>query len=174
MVCVGPRQPWHDIHCKLEGPVAWDLYHNFVQVALFHCLPACLQQHSACRVQNTETIHSKLSCTRITAAVWSFHVPCMRAQTCMVAPADKVACHLVSSFTVESHTIMKLLGGKDGTPCSFAFCGRFSVFPTAFSHIKATWQHMFDCISVKHVLRTYSMCWSLPAIRCQLVADGHD
>ncbi len=30
--CVaGPRQPWHDIHCRLEGPVAWDVYHNFVQ-----------------------------------------------------------------------------------------------------------------------------------------------
>eukprot|EP00891_Asterochloris_glomerata_P005063 jgi/Astpho2/5063/fgenesh1_pm.00071_%23_10_t len=27
----GPRQPWHDIHCRLEGPVAWDVYHNFVQ-----------------------------------------------------------------------------------------------------------------------------------------------
>lgn len=35
VVCAGPRQPWHDIHCKLEGPVAWDLYHNFIQVAFF-------------------------------------------------------------------------------------------------------------------------------------------
>ncbi|MCO5546852.1 hypothetical protein L7F22_000289 [Adiantum nelumboides] len=27
----GPRQPWHDIHCRLEGPVAWDVVDNFEQ-----------------------------------------------------------------------------------------------------------------------------------------------
>ncbi|GBG72657.1 hypothetical protein CBR_g12230 [Chara braunii] len=27
----GPRQPWHDIHAKVEGPVAWDILHNFEQ-----------------------------------------------------------------------------------------------------------------------------------------------
>ncbi|XP_052112018.1 phospholipase D alpha 1-like [Arachis duranensis] len=27
----GPREPWHDIHCKLEGPIAWDIYSTFVQ-----------------------------------------------------------------------------------------------------------------------------------------------
>ncbi|MED6193562.1 hypothetical protein PIB30_020706 [Stylosanthes scabra] len=25
----GPRQPWHDVHCKLEGPIAWDVYDTF-------------------------------------------------------------------------------------------------------------------------------------------------
>ncbi|KAL5199426.1 hypothetical protein ABZP36_020629 [Zizania latifolia] len=25
----GPREPWHDIHSKLEGPVAWDVLRNF-------------------------------------------------------------------------------------------------------------------------------------------------
>ncbi|KAE9445989.1 hypothetical protein C3L33_22116, partial [Rhododendron williamsianum] len=29
-LCVG-REPWHDIHCKLEGPVAWDVLYNFEQ-----------------------------------------------------------------------------------------------------------------------------------------------
>ena len=29
--CAGPSQPWHDIHCKLEGPVATDVLVNFVQ-----------------------------------------------------------------------------------------------------------------------------------------------
>ncbi|EFJ35104.1 hypothetical protein SELMODRAFT_165923 [Selaginella moellendorffii] len=27
----GPREPWHDIHSKLEGPVAWDVLRNFEQ-----------------------------------------------------------------------------------------------------------------------------------------------
>jgi phospholipase D1/2 len=27
----GPREPWHDIHCQLEGPVAWDVLYNFEQ-----------------------------------------------------------------------------------------------------------------------------------------------
>ncbi|MED6173243.1 Phospholipase D [Stylosanthes scabra] len=27
----GPREPWHDVHCKLEGPIAWDVYSTFVQ-----------------------------------------------------------------------------------------------------------------------------------------------
>ncbi|KAF7817249.1 phospholipase D alpha 1-like [Senna tora] len=27
----GPREPWHDIHCRLEGAVAWDVLTNFHQ-----------------------------------------------------------------------------------------------------------------------------------------------
>ncbi|KAM7276661.1 hypothetical protein ACFE04_018527 [Oxalis oulophora] len=27
----GPRAPWHDIHCKIEGPAAWDVLYNFEQ-----------------------------------------------------------------------------------------------------------------------------------------------
>lgn len=27
----GPRQPWHDIHCRLQGPVATDVLVNHVQ-----------------------------------------------------------------------------------------------------------------------------------------------
>lgn len=27
----GPREPWHDIHCRLEGPIAWDVLSNFEQ-----------------------------------------------------------------------------------------------------------------------------------------------
>ncbi|XP_042488526.1 phospholipase D alpha 1-like [Macadamia integrifolia] len=27
----GPREPWHDIHCRLEGPIAWDVLHTFEQ-----------------------------------------------------------------------------------------------------------------------------------------------
>ncbi|XP_006650874.2 phospholipase D delta-like [Oryza brachyantha] len=27
----GPRQPWHDLHCKVEGPAAFDILTNFEQ-----------------------------------------------------------------------------------------------------------------------------------------------
>ncbi|XP_022730216.1 phospholipase D alpha 1-like [Durio zibethinus] len=27
----GPREPWHDMHCRLEGAVAWDVLFNFEQ-----------------------------------------------------------------------------------------------------------------------------------------------
>ncbi|KAL7641190.1 UNVERIFIED_CONTAM: hypothetical protein RMT77_008328 [Armadillidium vulgare] len=27
----GPREPWHDIHCRLEGPVTQDLLSNFIE-----------------------------------------------------------------------------------------------------------------------------------------------
>ena len=41
--CSGPREPWHDIHCRLKGPVVHDLLLNFVdrwrqQEAADNCL----------------------------------------------------------------------------------------------------------------------------------------
>lgn len=27
----GPREPWHDIHCRLQGPVAHDVFLNFYE-----------------------------------------------------------------------------------------------------------------------------------------------
>ncbi|KAL5787330.1 hypothetical protein ACOSP7_004279 [Xanthoceras sorbifolium] len=29
--CRSPRQPWHDLHCKIEGPAAYDILTNFEQ-----------------------------------------------------------------------------------------------------------------------------------------------
>lgn len=26
-----PREPWHDLHCKIEGPAAYDVLKNFEQ-----------------------------------------------------------------------------------------------------------------------------------------------
>lgn len=26
---MGPREPWHDLHCRVEGPVARDVVTNF-------------------------------------------------------------------------------------------------------------------------------------------------
>lgn len=28
-VDIGPRQPWHDIHCCIEGPITWDVVRTF-------------------------------------------------------------------------------------------------------------------------------------------------
>lgn len=27
----GPREPWHDVHARIEGPVVWDVLYNFEQ-----------------------------------------------------------------------------------------------------------------------------------------------
>lgn len=27
----GPREPWHDLHCKIEGPAVYDVLTNFEQ-----------------------------------------------------------------------------------------------------------------------------------------------
>lgn len=27
----GPRQPWHDLHCRIDGPAAYDVLTNFEQ-----------------------------------------------------------------------------------------------------------------------------------------------
>lgn len=27
----GPREPWHDVHSRIEGPAAWDVHYNFEQ-----------------------------------------------------------------------------------------------------------------------------------------------
>lgn len=31
VAAAGPRLPWHDQHCRLEGPPAFDVLCNFVQ-----------------------------------------------------------------------------------------------------------------------------------------------
>ncbi|KAH7287656.1 hypothetical protein KP509_32G068000 [Ceratopteris richardii] len=28
---IGPREPWHDVHARIEGPCAWDVLYNFEQ-----------------------------------------------------------------------------------------------------------------------------------------------
>ncbi|BFI25228.1 phospholipase D1/2 [Marchantia polymorpha subsp. ruderalis] len=31
IACGGPREPWHDIHSRIEGEAAWDILYNFEQ-----------------------------------------------------------------------------------------------------------------------------------------------
>ena len=31
MLSLGPREPWHDIHSKVEGRIAYDVYLNFYE-----------------------------------------------------------------------------------------------------------------------------------------------
>ncbi|XP_021275819.1 phospholipase D alpha 1-like [Herrania umbratica] len=47
----GPREPWHDIHCKLEGPIAWDVLYNFEQRWLRQ---ARWKKHLLLRLDNLE------------------------------------------------------------------------------------------------------------------------
>ena len=28
---IGPREPWHDIHSKVEGSIAYDVFENFAE-----------------------------------------------------------------------------------------------------------------------------------------------
>ncbi|KAF2283032.1 hypothetical protein GH714_043371 [Hevea brasiliensis] len=68
----GPREPWHDIHCKLEGPVAWDVLYNFEQrwkkqVGESFLIPQqTLEEYTTahCRCCNHRTlIHGMSSCS---------------------------------------------------------------------------------------------------------------
>ena len=35
---LGPREPWHDIHCELNGPIAHDVFMNFYERWLRQCI----------------------------------------------------------------------------------------------------------------------------------------
>jgi len=45
----GPREPWHDIHCKVEGPIARDVLENFIErwekQAVKEGKPPAINQH---------------------------------------------------------------------------------------------------------------------------------
>ncbi len=44
----GPRLPWHDQHCRLEGPPAFDVLTNFVQRWSHEVAARCLSCCSPC------------------------------------------------------------------------------------------------------------------------------
>ena len=37
----GPREPWHDIHSKLEGSIAQDIFMNFYERWKKQCVKEC-------------------------------------------------------------------------------------------------------------------------------------
>ncbi|XP_004501331.1 phospholipase D alpha 1-like isoform X2 [Cicer arietinum] len=63
----GPREPWHDIHCKLEGPIAWDVLCNFEQrwekqVGKQFPLPSnMIEEYNLDRVSNVEAMNGNSS-----------------------------------------------------------------------------------------------------------------
>ena len=75
----GPRQPWHDIHCKLEGPVAWDVYHNFIQVCLLPCHMCLLDLLYHSSIQHLTTFGQAL---RVAACMGGVRCQVAYCQTC--------------------------------------------------------------------------------------------
>jgi len=56
---VGPREPWHDIHCRVEGPVARDVLENFIErwkmQGIKESQPPCIDDHFRSKV-NPEAV----------------------------------------------------------------------------------------------------------------------
>eukprot|EP00668_Euglena_longa_P006170 GGOE01007318.1.p1 GENE.GGOE01007318.1~~GGOE01007318.1.p1 ORF type:complete len:833 (-),score=190.93 GGOE01007318.1:263-2443(-) len=50
----GPRQPWHDVHCRLEGPVARDVLQNFEDRWLKQAEPNTTLQSSSLHATDTD------------------------------------------------------------------------------------------------------------------------
>lgn len=40
----GPREPWHDLHCQIDGPAAYDILTNFAERWLKASKPHGLQK----------------------------------------------------------------------------------------------------------------------------------
>lgn len=40
----GPREPWHDLHCRIDGPAAYDILTNFEERWLKASKPHGLQK----------------------------------------------------------------------------------------------------------------------------------
>lgn len=43
----GPREPWHDLHCRIDGPAAYDVLTNFEERWLKASKPHGLQKFKA-------------------------------------------------------------------------------------------------------------------------------
>ena len=46
MMIVGPREPWHDIHSRVEGPIVLDILHNYVYLYNDCRTPGALARYS--------------------------------------------------------------------------------------------------------------------------------
>eukprot|EP00249_Psilotum_nudum_P022879 c28674_g1_i1 orf=191-2614(+) len=97
----GPREPWHDIHARVEGPVAWDVLENFEQrwkkQGVAHFLldiasnRAFIPRAEECPENDPESWNVQLFRSIDGGAAFGFpDKPAMAAQMGLVSGKDKV------------------------------------------------------------------------------------
>ena len=80
--CFGPREPWHDIHSKLEGPIARDIMTNFEQRWRKQAKTHLYHLGSEFISEMEEEIHESNSwCTRLCRSIdpFSADIPVLRS-----------------------------------------------------------------------------------------------
>ena len=69
----GPREPWHDVHCRLEGPAAFDVLTNFEQRWQKQVLRST---HASTKSDTTQQLPPALT-SAIVVSIVMHHVRCL-------------------------------------------------------------------------------------------------